>query len=244
MVMNTHVGKRGERPPFIMFNPRCRQSPDLSHASLFIVPDHTMTAQRLQRLFTIISSAVSREPERLNRLNIYHISLKRQPVGHRYAILPVYESNLHYLNKELQLQSLDSIDKSISQNIGRVKNQIEAEKLKEAQVTGENSRLQAEIIVVEQDLRNIQQLTDSVMREQATTRSDARTSVEAQRSQGNRPSPRWGVPNSHTRGASRPSEVFELPYFCALWSTHCRMRRPHPAAGGLLTGIRPSRYLA
>lgn len=157
----------------VVFNPRCRRSPDLSHASFLALPDQTTTAKHLERIFAIVSSLVSTDP--LNEFIFYHLSLKSQPAGYQNAILPVYESNLRCLSNKLGLESLISTEKSHTQAIERAQTQIIAEKNKEEMATAKKSRILAEIIAMEQDLENLRNLTSSVLREQAQENATRRS---------------------------------------------------------------------
>jgi cell division protein FtsB len=96
-------GKRNEpRTTFIVFNPRCRSSPDLTGASLRIFPTPEDTVNHIASLFSIYKSADPDGPKAMYNAHVLRlvdlVTLKEKVTS------STYEVNMHLLEETRRLE--------------------------------------------------------------------------------------------------------------------------------------------
>jgi hypothetical protein len=117
-------GKRNEpRTTFIVFNPRCRSSPDLTGASLRIFPTPQHTINHIASLFSIYKSADPYGPKAMYNAHVLRlvdlVTLKEKIISSTYQV------NMHLLQETRRLEVISAKEGEARREMNRLITRIE-----------------------------------------------------------------------------------------------------------------------
>jgi hypothetical protein len=117
--------KRNEpRTTFIVFNPRCRSSPDLTGASLRVFPTLQDTVNHISSLFSIYKSAAPDGPKAMYNAHVLRLV---DPVTLKENGIPsTYQVNMHLLQETRRLEVIAAKEGEARREMNQLIKRIEA----------------------------------------------------------------------------------------------------------------------